>query len=663
MKLDEELSPFAAWIVPKNGGPPYYVDFSEFYFGRHRSELSRKAQRFWKSDIVGMPNLARDFQTVILSERPAENVYLTQASAWRNMYRFIQDCPDLPHAMSISDIGEIHGLRLKQWLFNNGMTAHTYKQIKWAIDRFSQIHRGTPSEMPPRDALPEPDPIEPDFVALQRLSLVLRKHARSIFSMWKDGAALAAQGSDPRMEFGGTIGDWGKRENHAHLIYRLTETCVPSYNEVVAQGWRSLVKTTSSARPAQNIKGANCPIPGITPAATHGYPSKLRWRFPSEVDMAVFIWIVLIYTGFNLSTILAIDIGEPSKWYVPALQDPDHVLLFSDKDRANKKVYAPSKVKAQFHAFNLIKTLIEITEPLRETLRMKVKLLRNSNEKIYSHETQREIQKLERSIRSPWLYISLTTREDTCPVRSVQLNDSSYLNSIVRLIAEDANLTEDHPYLKTLTTSQARDSMINFTFRNSRRISVARLVAQQSDYRSLRYYLARRKIKRANFQTVNQVLTHTFGQIRHRDVFDETRIKIAMKTGEITPEQERRLRDVRLRTRVGLGCKNPTNPPSEIDPHHPEGQICRVQRCTGCFHGVVFPESVRPLAYTLADLRYQQRKIGLATWKGSTFEEEEISILETLKQFDQHVVKKHFQERANALMRGEEISFDVYPQY
>lgn len=657
------MSQFTAWIVPKNGSVRYFVDFSEFYFGRCKSELPPKSRHLWKSDIVGMPNLARDFQTVILTERPSEQVFRTHASAWRNLYRFIQDCPDLPHAMSISDIGEIHGLRLKQWLHDAKMTSHTYKQIKWVIERFSQIHRGTSSDMPPRDALPEPDPVEPDLVALQRLSLVLRRHARSIFSMWQDGAAAAEQGCDPRDEFGERLEAWAKPENHAHLIYHLTETYLPSYEEVVAGGMIYLTLTSHYKIPGMNVTGPDCPIPGITPKATRGYFSRLRWRFPTEIDMAIFIWIVLIYTGFNLSTLIAIDITKPETWYVPALQDPDHVLIFSDKDRVKKKVYAPSKVRARFHAFSIIKTLIEVTEPLRETLRRKLKQLRAVNAENYSHETEREIQQLVESIRSPWLYVGLREDRKGRIVRSVENADASYLNSIIRLIAEDANLTDEHPYLKTLSTSQARDSMINFTYRNSRRMSVAKIASQQSDYRSLRYYLARRKIRRANFQTVNQVLTHTFSEIRHRDVFDETRIKIAVRTGEITPEQERRLRDVRMRTRVGMGCKNPTNPPPEIDPHHLDGEICRVQRCTGCFHGVIFPESVRPMAYALADLRHNRRQVGFAAWKGSSLEEEEISLVETLKQFDEETVKKYFQERTNALKSGEEMAFNVYPQY
>lgn len=657
MKFDAELSPFASWILPNNGSAPYCIDFSEFFFGRQTA----KSRPALKSEIVGIPNLAHDFRSVILAERPAENVYPTYASAWRTLHQFIQDQPDLPLAISLSDFGEVHGLKLKQWLLAQGKSAHSYKAIKWVIDSFARLQLHRMSAMPPRDALPEPDPTEPDFVALQRLSLVLRKHARAIFAMWKDGAALAKTGNDPRLGIGSPNGGWIRPENHAHLIYRLTETSVPSREEIIGQGLTPLT-VTSGSKPRYNVKGPQCPIPGLK-KNTRGYAAKLRWRFPTEADMAIFVWIVLICTGFNLAALLAIDITNPSTWYANSFQDPDHVLLFADKNKVGKKVYSPSKVKAEFHAYNIIKRLVEVTEPLRESLRQQLAPLIVINALNYSHQTQREIQKLEESIRSPWLFITLKSEIGKPPVKSLILSDGQQLNSIIRLVAKEANLLKEHPYLASLSTSQARDSMINFTFRHSRRISVARLAAQHSNYRSLKYYLARQKIKRANFRTVNEMLTHTFREIRQYEIFDEARIKIALKRGEITLEQERRLRDVRLRSSGGLACKNPTMPPPEIDPYHRSGELCRIQRCTGCINGIVFPESVRPLAYALADLRYLKGKTPLAAWKGSSFEEEEISIVQTLKLFDAQLVKQHFQERTNDLKNGRAVYFDVYPQY
>jgi hypothetical protein len=663
MATDAELSPFANWIVPKNGSAPYYVDFSEFFFGRRRSDLPSKDQRLWKSDIIGMPNMAQGFQAVILSERPPEKSYASYASAWRNMHRFFQDAPDLPTVFSLLDIGPIHGPRLKQWLVDQGLSAHLYKKIKWVVDSLSLIERGELSDMPARDALQPPDPVEPDVVGLQQISLALRRHARSIISMWKNGAALAARGIDPRPASGGKNHAWEKPENQAYLIYRLTDRYLPSRQEIRKESALPLLQTTSYIKAKRNVKGPYCPLPGTKQKTAEGYVAKLRWRFPVRSDLAIFIWIVLIYTGFNLAAVLAIDITKPSTWHVKALQDPDHVLIFVDKDRAGKKVYAPSKVKAEFHAFNIIKLIAEITEPLRETLRRQLILLLDNNRTQYSHSTQREIQKIQEAIRSPWLYVSLRDGDSRGNVRALQQNESSYLNSIIREIAKDANLTDEHPYLATLSTSQARDSMINFTYRHSRRLSVAKMAAQQSDYRSLKYYLARRKIKRANFQTVNKVLSHAFDDIRRNDIFDETRIKIALKTGEITPEQERKLRDIRLRTRLGMGCLSPKNPPAEIDPYHKAGSVCRVQRCTGCVHGRVFPESVQPLAAALADIRHLRSVTPLAAWKGSSFEQEEISITETLKQFDPELVKIHFQDRWTKVKNGEAVHFDVYPHY
>ncbi len=66
----------------------------------------------------------------------------------------------------------------------------------------------------------------------------------------------------------------------------------------------------------------------------------------------------------------------------------------------------------------------------------------------------------------------------------------------------------------------------------------------------------------------------------------------------ITREQEERLRDLRMRTQVGMGCWDPLNPPRHVAPKHLPGTLCAVQRCTLCEHGVVFeetqPETARP---------------------------------------------------------------------
>jgi hypothetical protein len=647
---DDQLSPFEDWIVPTDGGAPYRVDFSEFYFGRQKKDVPGRARRLWTADIVGMPNMAEDFRHVMVTMAIAENRYSTYATEWRNVHRFLQSNPDLPSVNSISDFRDAHGVRLKQWLHANKGPSH-YTRIKWIVDQHFALRHQRLSPWPASDPDKEPDPPEPDFVGLQRLNLELRNHARCIKAMWRDGATLAALGNDPRYAVDSQAA-WQVPENHIHLIYNLTSEALPTREQLP-----SAISELAGAR--AQIARPPYLTPGQEMKKFQGYGAKLRWRFPGFGDLATFLWIVLSMSGFNLAAALNIDVTKDRNWFYKALQDDDHVLIFTDKQRSAKRVYAPSKIKAEFHPFSIIKCLIDVTRPLRRTAQFQLEALTIQNKGSYSHSRQREICRLREVVKSPWLYVSPT---NPCEVFCLHSDDSGRLNKFVQKVAAKADLLSDHPYLATLTTSQARDSMINFAFRHSQRLSVAKLAAQHSNFLSLRHYLARRKMRRANFKTVNDVLSHTFSSIRSFGIFDEAKIKIALRAGEITPEQEARLRDFRARTRLGMGCLDPIHPPREIDPYHRENRICRIQRCTGCVHGRVFPESVQPLAATLADLHHLRRDYPLGSWKGSSFDEEEESIRLTLQLFDPAVVARHYRARERELQSGKEV-FDVYPHY
>ncbi|WCK77706.1 hypothetical protein [Agrobacterium fabrum] len=647
----DQLSPFENWIVPADGGAPYHVDFSEFYFGRQKKDVPPRARRFWTADIVGMPNLAEDFRHVMVTMAITENRFSSYAAEWRNVHRFLQSNPDLLSVNSISDFRDAHGVRLKQWLHEQKGASH-YSRIKWIVDQHFALRHQRRSPWPASDPDKEPDPPEPDLVGLQRLNLELRNHARDIKAMWRSGASLAALGIDPRYATDSETA-WQVPENHIRLIYNLTCEALPTHEQISLEGIAKLSGARSQiARPPYVALGQ-----GV--AKFQGYGTKLRWRFPGFGDLATFLWIVLSMSGWNRAAALNIDITDDRKWFYRALQDEDHVLMFTNKERSGKRVYSPSKVRAEFHPFSIVKCLIEVTLPLRRAAQSKLEELLNQNKSSYSHSKQREISRLQQVVKSPWLYVS---PRNPFEVFCLHPDDSTRLNKFVQNVAAKANLIDDHPYLATLTTSQARDSMINFAYRHSQRLSVAKLAAQHSNFLSLRHYLARRKMRRANFQTVNAVLTHTFSSIRRYGIFDEAKIKIALRTGEITPEQEARLRDFRARTRLGMGCLDPLHPPHEIDPYHRENSVCRVQRCTGCIHGRVFPESVQPLAATLADLHHLRRDYPLGSWNGSSFDEEEESIRLTLQLFDPAVVARHYRAREKELHLGKEV-FDVYPHY
>lgn len=209
--------------------------------------------------------------------------------------------------------------------------------------------------------------------------------------------------------------------------------------------------------------------------------------------------------------------------------------------------------------------------------------------------------------------------------------DAARLNAMARKVAEKHGLEGEYPDLLKISTAQARDAWIAHAYESSgHNVLLTQLAAQHADASTLRHYLARRRYRAKSEQAVRGVQNAAFSDFAHKGLLDPTRIRILVQQGHITPEQEERLLDKRQRTRLGMGCLNPTSPPREIVPDHPAGQLCRVQRCTGCSSGIVFDDSLDMLAKAKAEMIHLKANLPLAVWLGSSFEDEDTSLDETL---------------------------------
>jgi hypothetical protein len=180
---------------------------------------------------------------------------------------------------------------------------------------------------------------------------------------------------------------------------------------------------------------------------------------------------------------------------------------------------------------------------------------------------------------------------------------------------------------------------------------------------STRHYIQSRRYRAHSEAEIRKVQDALFSEIECGGVVDPTRLSLLVERGKITSEQERRLSDIRQRTRVGMGCLDPRSPPKQIDPDHPEGAICRVQRCTGCQHGVVFPESMPALACRFAELLELKRTMPIASWSGSSLADEYESIEQTLAHFDTSHVSTEVSAWTAKLHSGEIIVHATYPSY
>lgn len=653
--MSSELSAYQNWIIPANGKPPHLVDFREFYHGRRLSELDGRSARFWKGDFEGSFTLADDFRRVIIGKRYDESAYHSYSSAWRNVPRFLAENTDLPTPISITEIDDVYGTRLKRWLGDRGLGRNIYKRIKAIVDAHFQVEHGCNSLMPLPDSQDDPNVEAFDLRGIQMLNLELRKLGRDVKANFKEGRELSQLGRE-RWE-SSDAPHWNEREYHAYFLSKLTQSSVPSKEAILQSGGGGLIYNTGVK--AATIYGPINTLPLQGDNARAGIVGKLRWFFPAKSDTATFLWMILILTGFNYSSTLNIDITDETTWWLTSLKSETRGRIIAYKGRSDAEVFAPSDTSAEYHAYKIIKFMVSVTEPLRATLRKQHEELVVRNSANFSYELVAAIARAEAMIKSPWLYLSLGEAGN---VLAFEEQDSSWLNTFVREVAGAAKLTDDHPYLKSITTRQPRKSLLEYTNETSGSFMAA-IAGGHSDWRSLRYYLSRRRRKIESFQTVRTVVGQVIDDIEAKRPIDAAKIKILLARGEITAEQAARLADIRQRTRLGMGCLNPQNPPKNIAHKHKPDTFCRVQRCTGCIHGVIFPESIPELASHLYDLDFIKRQTPMLSWAGSSFEAEHRSIVQTLEQFDRGTVDAHYKARKIQIESGNGVVLDGFASF
>jgi hypothetical protein len=373
------------------------------------------------------------------------------------------------------------------------------------------------------------------------------------------------------------------------------------------------------------------------------------------------LWLFLMQTGWNLATVFAVDISEEANWFEAHPQKPNLVVLHSFKNRSDLHQFAITTLQHEWRPYQILRFMIEITEPLRRTLRKRMLQVQTEFRGKVNIAVDAQLSLMESAIKSPWLFHSIS---EIGRVDCFRPSDSVHLNEVIRAVIKRHDLARAHPRLAGYTTSNMRDAWIGHAYSKSGYdVLVARLASQHSNFRSLRHYLNRRRYREHSEAAIRKVQTAAFSEISERRPLDLTRLRLLVENGAITVEQAKRLADYRQRTRLGMGCLDPHHPPPHIAPGHPPGEICRIQRCLGCEHGVVFQDSLESLGRANAELIWIKREIPYASWVGSSFEKEENALSETLAQFEQSQVQTVINKWLDRFRNGEAVVHDVYPSY
>jgi hypothetical protein len=389
---------------------------------------------------------------------------------------------------------------------------------------------------------------------------------------------------------------------------------------------------------------------------------------PSKRDCLFILTFLLIKTGWNEAVALNIDCEDYLRAHVG---DADRHLLHSIKVRAGgtEQVHVGQN-KEEWSPGNLVKKMIERSEPLRDLLREQLAQLEMQTEgQLLTDAQTLQIAVLKQSIRSPWLHATMSWR---CNIEDFDQNDPEWAikalvhidisnqgfpgrTNLITYLQGQANATlasHGHAPIDKITLSDLRDAYINWAYSsNGYEWMMAKLAAGHTTIQAAISYLRTRALKQHGETAVRQLTTIVFDEIKTRNRLDPIFLYARVNRGSVSEEQRQRWAQGKDRTRVGTGCADFKHPPKHMAPHHQEGKGCRTQRCTLCEHGVVFHDSYHHLARRKAELLDYQSKVGMMIWATTDFPEEVLKLEQTLAAYDQTLVAEslaHWQEEINA---------------
>ena len=687
---DNHTKPSLVWEVsPEHGSRPWVMDLTQFADGANgltaRAELIHGLVDVLRTDSRGRKVEFRPKATRCLSR----------------FWEFL-DTIEERSGSQIKNVAEVTtdlGQQFKNWLIiEQRLSLNTAKTVLNYVQRLLQLSRkfhgienytlAWPTIRSDRQI--EHKDVDPDL--LKPLYHELKRQHSMTRAMRAEGESLLAQGSDPRPVKRGVRNGATRQDafaDPANLAWLANEWTLHSFEHP---------KTTM--RQFGGNYFADPTVREIPPTAPSALPNEnrtrfdtVRWHHPTVEDTAAAYFLVLLHTGWNPETVDNIDISSKANWCDHRLGaeegDPDRVktvAIYGYKGKVGKEQIAFSLYRPSSHPYQVITSMIRWTEPMRQVLR----------ERLCQFESKGALTKKERDtvawlkeyIRSPFLYFS-PKAAGPCGLRIACFRIPSTRGRMLRQICQKVVDDESAKFeakslagwsdleaefsaktklegvrkLTDLKPSDFRDGFAAFLYDNSLyNILLVKRALGHGDLKSTRHYLRQKRQIAQRFREFRNFQEIFFEEIRLHQSIDPTILFLRTRHGEISSDQRDFLRDYRNRTRMEMGCIDPTNPPDELVAAR--GEVCMIHRCTICRHGVVFEGSLDGLAVRAAELRYIRGRSAMERFLESSFHKEWVAIEWIFDNFFESrmdVVEASVEKAYQEILSGERYVFDQVP--
>lgn len=572
-EVDEHLDPLHFWT---RHAQLVLVDLTVFRDGE--AHAPTRGGRTWLGPFSGRPRLIEQLAPAVreLCEYAAPKTisqYRQSLRAWWRLFDAVESSalqPESVRVETVVDVTEVH----RQRAYDGGMSRAVFQMFVLFLNL---VRKSLGLTRLYWDAPEDPVPLRhlPPRWQIDQFRFHLKRSWFAALTRWERAEQLLA-------------GEPPLNDREAGLL--------KNYHRFDAT-----VTRTGSPRPsAEEIWGEM----SCSTFDNRGYSvlQMLNGRYPNAYDIRVAFHLCLASTGWNPSTLLALDVD--TNFIEPHPKDPTRYLMTGFKARSKSEQVTEGLRKSRGSPGGVIQELIARTAPLREKLRKDLKELRARLIKLAAsgatqeelNATRKHVLRLEQGVKSPWLYVTPATdtivwldRNKTTHSRGLRGGRNSFLDDLVEEI--NAKQPADRQ-LSKLKASDFRDAFAEYAYQISGgTVLYVMKVLGHKHPTTTQIYLDNTLLNEESDRLYRSFSNSLWHEIRVHGRVDPTIVAKWSRDGTVTDTERARLNDYRSlrRSRIGVGCKDPTHPPKHIAPSfNADGKaMCGVQRCTLCLDHAV----------------------------------------------------------------------------
>lgn len=600
----DDDDPLVFWSL--NLEDPYLVNLTEFATGRTAKDVTIGKHR-WTGDFRGRPSLIAELLPTIkhlygLYRAASFEAFLDRLRFW---WRVFEDAETqaivrgyiLKPVESIADLQILH----HQIAIKRGVNTHCHFAFTRLVN-FARAQKKLPLLHWPNIENESRPSKAPETWEVERIRHALKHQWFGALKHWK-----TTDTTKPDL-WGWKRTHYLERSIHAHEVYR------------------AVIELTGHSLPSpvmvQQAIGFRNDISWMRP-----YLTPIAGLYPTAEEIRAAFMLCLIYSGWNISTLLNLKID--GRFVEDHPTNPEYHVVYGFKERGKSEHQCIGRNKRSDAPGTILRKLVERTQPLRKIARKELaeittRIAEGAASTRELNELIKQRNNLMERLRSPWLYVG-SSKFAVMHLTKKEVNRTkrgSFMENLIHTI--NLNQPANKQIRDSIVPSDLRDSYVGFAYEFSNfSILTAQLAAGHKQASTTQGYLRHRQWKAHSVKMIHKFQVAMFREIDENKSIDPTILRANMEWEKVTNEERARLAEYRKnRTRLGVACKDPTKPPPSIAPNHTKGG-CRVQRCTLCHeNAILLSDSYDGIAMRVAELEFLRDNIPVKSWFTSGFTKE-----------------------------------------